>query len=139
MVIVVEDDPQGTGDSRSSYRGLLGIASPYVKRGTISHSSYNLTSAISAIDHVLGLPEATDFALTSRPLDDLFTGSADMRPFQADPSGVQRYPFIALPGRGPLSDRKHGISSFTEPDETDPRVSTRAQWRAVKHTAPPAP
>ncbi len=138
-VIVVEDDPQGTGDSKSSYHGLLGIASPYVKRGTISHTPYSLTSAVSAIDHVLGLPEATDFALTSRPLDDLFTATPDLRPFSADPSGVQRYPFVALPGLRASSDRKHGISSFTEPDKTDPRVSTRAQWRAVKHTAPRGP
>ncbi len=138
VVIVVEDDPQGTGDSRSAYRGFLGIASPWIKRGTISHTPYSLTSAVGAIDRILGLPPISDFSLTSRPLDDLFTTTPDMRPFTADPSGVERYPFIALPGNGgPFSDRRHGIFSFTEPDETDPAVATAAQWRAVKHTEPP--
>jgi DNA-binding beta-propeller fold protein YncE len=137
LVIVVEDDPQGTGDVRSAYRGFLAVASPYVKRGTISHSPYNLASAVGAIDHILGLPPLTDFALTSRPLDDLFTDQADPTPFTADESGVARYPWQPLPGASPAADPAHGVYSFAEPDLTDPAVATAAQWRAVKRTRPP--
>jgi len=137
LVVVVEDDPQGTGDSRSAYHGLLGIASPYVKRGAISHTPYSLTSVIGAIDRVLGLPIITDFALTNRPLDDMFTAQPDLRPFTADPVGVQRYPFVALPGlKNPTADPRHGITSFTEPDHTIPAITGPAQWRAIKGTAP---
>ena len=138
VVIVVEDDPQGTGDSRSAYRGPLVVASPWARRGYVTEAPYNLTSVVGAIDRMLGLEPLTDFARTSRPLDDLFTSTADNRPFEADPSAVRdRYPFTPLPGVPPTSDRAHGIFSFTEPDATEPAVSGAATWRQVKGTEPP--
>lgn len=136
VVIVVEDDPQGTGDSVSSYRGILALASPWVRRGAVSHTPYDLTSVVGAIDRILGLEPITDFALTSRPLDDLFTTRPDDAPFTADESGARRYPFTPLPGVRPASDPRHGIYSFTEPDMTDPAVAGAATWRQVKGAAP---
>jgi YVTN family beta-propeller protein len=137
-VIVVEDDPQGTGDDASQWRGYVAIASPWAKRGVISHTHYDLTSAVSTIDHILGLPQLTDWADTSNTFADVFTTTADMTPFTADESGAQLYPFTPLPGTSPLSDRKHGVLSFSEPDETIPRLSNAATWEQIKHTAPPA-
>jgi YVTN family beta-propeller protein len=140
LVIVVEDDPQGTGDHASAYHGLLALASPYVKRGYISNVPYNLTSAVAAIDRILGLPLLTDYAVTSRPLDDLFTTHPDLTPFRADGSGVATYPFTPLPGVPPSSDPVHGIYSFAVPDATRPSVSNAATWRQVNGTpAPPGP
>jgi hypothetical protein len=132
LVIVVEDDPQGTGDHLSAYRGLLAIASPYVKHGYISTTSYNLTSGVAAIDHVLGLPPLSDYAQTNRPLDDLFTSVPDMTRFTVDSSGIARYPFIPLPGVPPKTDAAHGIYSFATPDQTDPAVANAATWGQVK-------
>ena len=138
LVVVIEDDPQGTGDHVSAYHGLLGIASPWVKRGYVSTAPYSLTSVVAAIDRILGLPAITDYALTSRPLDDLFTARADLTPFTADPSGVAAYPFTPLPGVPPSSDPAHGVYSFAVPDATNPAVANAATWRAVRRSAPPA-
>ncbi|HUZ30398.1 MAG TPA: alkaline phosphatase family protein, partial [Solirubrobacteraceae bacterium] len=135
-IFVVEDDPQGTGDSQSAYRGFLAIASPWAKHGYISHASYNLTSVVGAIDRVLGLPPITDFALTSRPLDDLFTSEPNLAGFTADGSGVARYPFVPLGGTPPVADTKHGIYSFATPDQTNPAVSNLATWRQIKGNRP---
>ncbi|HEX8074389.1 MAG TPA: bifunctional YncE family protein/alkaline phosphatase family protein [Thermoleophilaceae bacterium] len=135
LVIVVEDDPQGTGDHISAYRGLMAVASPWVKRGFITNASYNLASTVGAIDRILGLPPLTDYAATSRPLDDIFAPEPDYTPFDADGSGVASYPFVPLPGKRPKSDPKNGIYSFTEPDETNPEVSGRATWRQMKGRA----
>jgi len=132
LVIVVEDDPQGTGDHVSAYRGLVALASPYVKRRFITLAPYNLTSAVGAIDRMLELPPLTDYARTSRPLDDAFTTSPDQTPFQVDGSGIALYPFTPLPGVPPRSDAAHGIYSFTEPDATDPAISGPATWRQVQ-------
>lgn len=132
LIIVVEDDPQGTGDHLSAYRGLMAVASPWVKRGYITGASYNLTSAVGAMDRILGLPPLTDYAATSRPLDDVFTDTPDFTPFDADASAVAAYPFVPLPGKAPKSDPKHGIYSFEEPDETNPAISGRATWRQMK-------
>jgi YVTN family beta-propeller protein len=137
LVIVVEDDPQGTGDHVSAYRGLLALASPYVTRGVISTTNYDLTSAVAAIDRILGLPAISDYARTTRPLDDLFSSQPDLTPFVADSSGVQRYPFTPLPGGSPAGDPNHGISSFAVPDATDPAVANAATWQQIKHSKPP--
>ena len=137
VVIVVEDDPQGTGDHVSPYRGFIAMASPWIKHGHISRVPYNLASAVAAIDRLLGLPAISDYAATSRPLDDLFTASPNMRRFIADGSGVAAHPFVALPGPPPASDVKHGVYSFSDPDETNPTVAGRATWRQVKGTSAP--
>jgi sugar lactone lactonase YvrE len=137
LVIVVEDDPQGTGDHLSAYRGFLAIASPYVKHGYISTTSYNLTSAVGAIDRILGLHPLTDYAQTNRPLDELFTPVPDMTRFTADASGIARYPFISLPGVPPTADAAHGIYSFARPDQTNPAIANAATWQQVKGNRPP--
>jgi hypothetical protein len=137
LVIVIEDDPQGTGDHVSAYRGFVALASPWVKRGVISSTHYDLTSAVGAIDRILGLPPLTDYAATSRPLDEFFTDKANMSPFAVDGTGVAANPFVALPGARAKSDPKHGIYSFTEPDATDPRISGAATWRQMKGRARP--
>ncbi|MEA2368959.1 MAG: hypothetical protein QOH38_1677 [Thermoleophilaceae bacterium] len=138
LIIVVEDDPQGTGDHLSAYRGLMAVASPWVKRQYVTEASYNLTSAVGAMDRILGLPPLTDYAATSRPLDDIFTDTPDLTPFDADASAVAAYPFVPLSGKAPKSDPKHGIYSFTKPDDTDPRISGRATWRQMKGRRAPA-
>jgi hypothetical protein len=137
LIVVVDDDPQGTGDHVSAYRGFIAVASPWVRRGLITTTHYDLTSAIAAIDRVLGLPPLTDYAATTRPLDEFFTDHPDMTPFSIDGSGVAAYPFVSLPGAAPKSDPKHGIYSFTEPDATDPRIAGPATWRQMKGRAPP--
>ena len=138
LVIVVEDDPQGTGDHISPYRGLLAMASPWVKRGFISHAPYNLASVVAAIDRILGLPPLSDFAATSRPLDDLFASSPRMAPFSVDGSGVAAHPFVPLPGPSPKADVRHGVYSFSSPDATNPAVAGLATWRQMKGPSAPA-
>ena len=101
-----------------------------------SDTSYSLTSVVGAIDHILGLAAITDFALTSRPLDDLFIDTPHYAPFSADGSGVALNPFTPLPGASPTSDLEHGVISFKEPDETIPAISNLATWRQVKGGAP---
>lgn len=97
LVVVVEDDPQGTGDHISAYRGLIGLASPWVKRGYTTTVHYQWSSVVAAIDRILGLAPLTNYAATARPLDDIFTNKPNFTPFVADPSGTKLYPFIPLP------------------------------------------
>jgi hypothetical protein len=133
-VIVVEDDPQGTGDRKSAYHGLIALAGPFVKRGYISNVPYNLTSVVGAIDRILNLPPITDYAATNRPLDDLLTTTANCAPYSVDDSGVKLFPFTPLPGAKAVSDPAHGITSFTEPDHTMPAVAARATLEQLVRT-----
>jgi len=97
LVVVTEDDPQGTGDHVSAYRGIVGLAGPYVRRGAVSTVRYQWTSIVSAIDRILGLPPLTDAVAQARPLDTLFTDHPDVRPFRASKLGVTLYPWTPLP------------------------------------------
>lgn len=136
LVIVVEDDPQSTGDDVSAYRGFMAMASPWVKRGFISTTPYNLAGVVGAIDDILGLPPITDFAATSNPLADLFIpdgAQPDMTPYTVDSSGEQLYPFTPVPGNAPVSDPAHGIYSFTAPDQIDPALASAVTWAQVHH------
>ena len=83
------------------------------------------------------LSRLTDYAATTRPLDEFFTSTPDARPFNVDGSGVAANPFVPLPGARPAADPRHGIYSFTKPDATDPRITGAATWRQVKGSAPP--
>ncbi|HZS15262.1 MAG TPA: hypothetical protein VFC09_11745 [Candidatus Dormibacteraeota bacterium] len=132
LVVVVEDDPQGTGDHLSAYHGFVAVASPYIRRGYVSTVHYELPSIVGAIDRILGLVPLTDFAAESRPLDDIFTPHADLTPFSADASGVQLYPFTPLPGVPPSADPTHGVLSFARPDATVPAVTNDATWLQLR-------
>jgi len=132
LVIVVEDDPQGTGDHISAYHGFIALASPYVKRNYVSTVHYELPSIVGAIDSILGLPPLTDYAARSRPLDDMFTSQPDATRFTVDGSGIATYPFTPLPGVPPSSDAAHGIYGFNEPDLTDPAITNDATWMQVR-------
>jgi sugar lactone lactonase YvrE len=142
LVVVVEDDPQGTGDHASAYHGLLALASPWVRRGYISNAHYDLTSAVGAIDRILGLTPITDFAATTRPLDDLFTTIPDCKslqpvsqckPFQVDDTATTTlYPFVPLPGMAVRADLAHGVYSFAAPDQIDPERAQQATWDQLK-------
>jgi len=97
LIVIVEDDPQGTGDHVSAYRGLVAVASPWVKRGYTTDVHYDWASIVAAVDRLLGLPPLSDYVATSRPLDDMFTNRPSFTPFTADTSGVTVYPFTPLP------------------------------------------
>jgi hypothetical protein len=98
LIVIVEDDPQGTGDHVSAYRGLVALASPWVKRGYTTNVHYHWVSVVAAIDRILGLRPLSDYVATSRPLDDVFTNHPDFGSFTATTSGITLYPFTPLPG-----------------------------------------
>jgi hypothetical protein len=97
LVVITEDDPQGTGDHVSAYRGLIALAGPWVKRGFITNVHFDWASAVGAIERILGLPPLSDYVAVARPLDNMFTWHPDLTPFSADTSGITLYPFTPLP------------------------------------------
>jgi DNA-binding beta-propeller fold protein YncE len=132
LVIVVEDDPQGTGDHLSAYHGFIALAGPHVRRNFISTVNYSLTSVVAAIDDLMGLQPITDFATEVRPLDDLFANSPDLTPYIVDGSGVAANPFTPLPGASPASDQAHGVLDFSRPDATIPQLAGMSTWRQMR-------
>ena len=60
LLIVTEDDPQDGGDHVDLHRSVLFMASPWVKRGYVSHGHYDMASVYKLVAHVFGIPYNND-------------------------------------------------------------------------------
>lgn len=82
LVIVTEDDPAQGSESVDYHRTVLVMASPWIKRGYMSHTHVDVSSIHKLLAHVLALPypnrEVADAAL---PLD-AFTSTPDYTPYE---------------------------------------------------------
>lgn len=88
LVIVTEDDPQDGGDHIDLHRTVLLMASPWIRRGYISHGHYDMASIYKLIAHIYGIPynhELMRHALL--PLD-AFTSTPDYTPYSYLPRTV---------------------------------------------------
>ena len=88
LVIVTEDDPQDGGDHVDLHRSLLFMASPWVKRGYVSHGHYDMASVYKLVAHILGLPYNNEQMKTALLPVDAFTSTPDYSPYSYLPRAV---------------------------------------------------
>lgn len=81
LIVVTEDDPQGGVDHIDAHRSLLMLASPYVKRGYVSHRHANFGSILKTIYRILGVPCVNQYDVTATLLDDFLAEKPDFTPF----------------------------------------------------------
>jgi hypothetical protein len=81
LVIFTEDDPQDGGDHVDQHRSLLFMASPWVKRGYVSHGHYDMASVYRLIAHIYGIPYNNEMIATALLPFDAFTSTPDYAPF----------------------------------------------------------
>jgi hypothetical protein len=85
LVIITEDDPQNGADHVDAHRTLLFMASPWVKRGYVSHGHYDMASVHKLILTLVGAPYPNEqIAQAALPLD-AFTATPDYTPFDYQP------------------------------------------------------
>lgn len=85
LVVVVEDDPSQGGDHVDVHRTLALFASPWIKRGYVSHAHYDLASVHKLFSLIYGKAyRNTTLANAPLPLD-LFTSTPDYTPFNYVP------------------------------------------------------
>jgi DNA-binding beta-propeller fold protein YncE len=83
-VFVMEDDSQDGLDHRDGHRNILLVASPWARRGVISHVHASQASVIHTAELILGLPpisQATQYAPVPY---DLFTSQLDLTPYMVE-------------------------------------------------------
>ena len=81
LVIVTEDDPQNGSDHRDLHRTPFFLASPWVKRGYVSHTRLSTASVYKILAHVFAKPYLNrDVADAALPCD-AFTSTPDYTPF----------------------------------------------------------
>jgi DNA-binding beta-propeller fold protein YncE len=85
LVIVVEDDPSTGQDHVDQHRTIALFASPWIKRGYVSHAHYDVASLHKLFSHLLGKPYRNRvIANAALPLD-VFTSTPDYTPFEYVP------------------------------------------------------
>jgi DNA-binding beta-propeller fold protein YncE len=81
LFIVTEDDPQDGGDHVDLHRSVLMMASPWIRRGYVSHGHYDMASVYKLVAHVFGVPYHNDMIANAMAPFDAFTSTPDYTPY----------------------------------------------------------
>jgi YVTN family beta-propeller protein len=84
-IFVTEDDAQSGVDHVDAHRSLCLVASPWARRGHVSHRHASIASIHKTIDRILGLGALNLYDAATSDLADLFGTEADFSPFTARP------------------------------------------------------
>ncbi len=85
LIFITEDDPSQGGEHVDSHRTPLIVLSPWVKRGYVSKTHFDVPSLHKMLAHVFGKPYPnTVVAHAALPLD-LFTSTPDYTPYVYSP------------------------------------------------------
>ncbi len=98
LLIITEDDPQDGGDHVDDHRSVLLMASPWVRRGYVSHGHYDMASVYRLVAHIFGIPYHNDMIANAMAPFDAFTSTPDYTPYTYQPRTVTA---PCNPGAGP--------------------------------------
>ena len=114
LVIVIEDDPSTGQDHVDMHRSIALFASPWVKRGYVSHGHYDIASLHKLLSNLYGKPYRNAvIASAGLPLD-MFTSTPDYTPFDYVP---RSYTDGSCNAAGTKGARRAEQWDFTNPDE----------------------
>jgi DNA-binding beta-propeller fold protein YncE len=114
LVMVIEDDPSTGQDHVDMHRSIALMASPWVKRGYVSHGHYDVSSLHKLFSHVFGKPYPNvEVANAALPLD-MFTGTPDFAPFTYVP---RTYTDDSCNKKGAIEAKIASKWDFRNPDE----------------------
>ncbi|MFO0661734.1 MAG: hypothetical protein U0165_18155 [Polyangiaceae bacterium] len=114
LVVVVEDDPQDGGDHVDNHRLLMVMASPWIKRGYVSHSHLDIPSLHKLFAHLLGLTYNNVQARDAMLPFDMFTSTPDYTPYTYTPLKYDNH--SCNPSTGKMAEKARQWD-FSNPDE----------------------
>jgi YVTN family beta-propeller protein len=88
VVFIIEDDPQDGADHVEAHRSTLVIASPWVRRGHVVKTHYDVPSLWRTIELLVGLPPMSQSTASASPMFDIWAAEPDLTPFTYVPSNV---------------------------------------------------
>jgi hypothetical protein len=99
LVVVVEDDPSDGQDHVEAHRTIALFASPWIKRGYVSHGHYATPSIHKLFAHIFGVPYRNQ-TIANAPLPlDMFTSTPDYTPYTLTPRKFQDISCNPMHGR----------------------------------------
>jgi DNA-binding beta-propeller fold protein YncE len=125
LIVVVEDDPAEGGESVDYHRTILVMASPWLKRGYISHSHVHIASVHKLIAHLFALAYPNlEVANAALPLD-MFTSTPDYTPYTYE---KRSYPLACGAGTSHAEERLTRSWDFDEPDAQPGLAAQVTRW-----------
>jgi DNA-binding beta-propeller fold protein YncE len=121
VIFVTEDDPQGTGDHVDSHRMPAFAIGPYVRRGAVDHTRYDIPSILRTVEVLFGLSPLNMHDAQATPMTAAFAATPDVRPYTALPMNV---PLEKNPGKA--------VSLEMEIDGPDSVAIPAQEWRSIK-------
>jgi hypothetical protein len=114
LVVVIEDDPSTGQDHVDMHRSIALFASPWVRRGYVSHVHIDVASLHKLFCHIFGKPYPnTEIASAALPLD-LFSSTPDYTPYDYI---VRTYADATCNPKGTRQAQIASQWDFTYPDE----------------------
>jgi hypothetical protein len=126
-VFVTEDDAQGGVDHVDAHRSILAIASPWTKRGAVSHQHTSMGSITRTIDELIGLgPMNLEDALAGEIKGVFDTARHDER-FVAQPSDTRVFDAAKARVAHPKTKAEAAaLRDVDDPDAIRPQVERTA-------------
>jgi len=113
LVVVVEDDPSDGKDHVDAHRTIALFASPWIKRGYVSHAHYSTPSIHKLFAHIFGKPYRNQ-TIANAPLPlDIFTSTPDYTPYTLVP---RKYQDISCNPKGTIGAQHAQGWDFSMPD-----------------------
>ena len=124
-LFAIEDDAQGGVDHVDAHRSVLVVASPYARRGHVSHRHGSMGSVQRTIYEMLGIgPLNLEDALAD-DLGDMFQAAPDVEAYTARPSDKR----VFDPGKARLARPKTAAEAKALLECDDPREIRREYGR----------
>jgi YVTN family beta-propeller protein len=127
-VFVSEDDAQGGVDHVDAHRSVLLVASPYSRRGVISHRHTSMGSILKTTYELLGLGPLNLEDRLAPDLSDMFSQTPDMTPFTA----VASDPRVFDPKKARIARPKNAEQARELLDMDDPAEIAAEAHREAK-------
>ena len=83
VIFVVEDDTQNGADHVDGHRSIFLAIGPWVKKQYVSKTHTSLASIFKTVNLILGLPPLNQYDAAATDLRDMFTGTPDFAPYNA--------------------------------------------------------
>ncbi len=140
-IFIVEDDAQDGPDHVDAHRSPAFVISAYNREGALIHDFHNTVSLIRTMEICLNLPPMNFLDAHAAPID-IFTGKANLAPFQA------QMPAVALDNLFPSENPSTAMRKYMKltdeqnlqhADMANPRQLNEIIWFSVRGNSAPMP
>jgi hypothetical protein len=114
LIIVIEDDPSTGQDHVDMHRSIALFASPWVKRGYVSHAHYDMASLHKLLSNLYGKPYRNAIIGNAGLPLDVFSSTPDYTPYEYVP---RSYTDGSCNPGGTAGARRAEAWDFSHPDE----------------------